>query len=462
LSRGRLGGGLIAAIVAFCMCAAVAASAVVFRNPLTDRLGAPRTSWHAGTPLSALTVLPPAPAAEAPEPAAAQVAAAVQPLLAAPALGANVAAVVLDVQTGQVLAGQHPDVPTVPASTIKLVTAAAALTALGPTHRLRTTAVAGPNPGEVVLVGGGDPTLSGGRTGTYPDAARLPDLADQVKRALGGSSATKVVYDPSLFSGPPYGAWDPDIPGGGNVSAITALMTDGGRVDPKNRNGVRVPEPDLSAARTFASLLGVPTTDVVRGGAPQGARELGAVLSPPVLRLVEMMEVDSDNVIAESLARHVAIQRHQPATFEGGAAAETAVLGELGFPAAQVALFDGSGLSRNDKVSPSLLAKLLTMAAGADHPQLRALLTGLPVSAYSGTLRERFRKPTAGASAAGVVRAKTGTLRSVSAVAGVVTTVDGRALAFAVLADAVPIGGTVAAQDALDRVVAALAACGCR
>jgi D-alanyl-D-alanine carboxypeptidase/D-alanyl-D-alanine-endopeptidase (penicillin-binding protein 4) len=174
------------------------------------------------------------------------------------------------------------------------------------------------------------------------------------------------------------------------------------------------------------------------------------------------MLTESDNVIAESLARQVAIKRGKPATFEGAAAAERDTIGEMGLPIVELVQADGSGLSRGDKVSPSLLAEIVAMAAKADGVQLRPILTGMPVSSYSGTLATRFRKATAGASAAGVVRAKTGTLRAVSGVAGTVTTADGRLLAFAVLADNVPVGGTLAAQDALDRIAAAMAACGCR
>jgi D-alanyl-D-alanine carboxypeptidase/D-alanyl-D-alanine-endopeptidase (penicillin-binding protein 4) len=95
---------------------------------------------------------------------------------------------------------------------------------------------------------------------------------------------------------------------------------------------------------------------------------------------------------------------------------------------------------------------------------LRAVLTGLPVSGYSGTLRDRYRKPTAGGTAAGQVRAKTGTLLGVSAIAGITVDADGRMLAFAVMADGVAAGdrATTAAQEALDRVAAILAGCGCR
>jgi D-alanyl-D-alanine carboxypeptidase/D-alanyl-D-alanine-endopeptidase (penicillin-binding protein 4) len=240
-------------------------------------------------------------------------------------------------------------------------------------------------------------------------------------------------------------------------------MTDGGRADPRVKGQTRrVPEPDVTAAQAFAGLLGVPTTAVSRAPAPPGARELGVVKSMPLSRQVEIMITESDNVIAESLARHVAIKKGKPATFAGGAEAQQAQIAELGFAPAELALADGSGLARADKVSASLLVDLVTLAAKPDRPGMRAVHSGLPVSAYSGTLVNRFRKANAGAAAAGVVRVKTGTLRSVSSVAGVVFTADGRELAVAVLADNVPVGGTLPAQDALDRILAALAACGCR
>jgi D-alanyl-D-alanine carboxypeptidase/D-alanyl-D-alanine-endopeptidase (penicillin-binding protein 4) len=239
-------------------------------------------------------------------------------------------------------------------------------------------------------------------------------------------------------------------------------MTDGGRADPKVRGQTRrVADPAATAAAAFATLLGVPAGGVIAGNAPSGAKELGSVKSMPLSRQVEIMLTESDNVIAEALARHVAIKRGKPATFVGGAEAQQEQIVELGFPAGELSLADGSGLARADKVSPSLLVDLVTLAAKADRAGLRAVHTGLPVAAYNGTLVNRFKKANAGGAAAGVVRVKTGTLRSVSSVAGVVFTADGRELAVAVLADDVPIGGTGPAQDALDRILAALAACGC-
>jgi D-alanyl-D-alanine carboxypeptidase len=459
--------GTIVAAVVLAVCLVVAGVVTWRVNDVLSVLGVgPATEWRKGVPPKDLAVLPAA-ASTAPVPVAAQVAAKLQPLLADAALGTNVTAHVVDVATGQVLHGKGSDTPTVPASTIKIVTAVAALSALGPNHQFVTRAVAGAAPGEVVLVGGGDITLSAAATGTYPGAATLPELAEQVKKALGGTAPTKVTYDVSIFTGSAVGPWDSDIPTNGVVAPIVGLMTDGGRADPKVTRGStpRVQLPAATAAQAFAKALGLPTSAVAQAPvtAPQGAKELGAVKSMPLSRQVELMLVESDNVIAEALARHVAIKRGKPASFEGGAQAQQEQIVELGLPAAELTLSDGSGLSRGNKVSPSLLAELVALSAKPDRAGLRAVLSGLPVAAYNGTLYNRFKKSNAGATAAGAVRVKTGTLRSVSGVAGVVYTADGRDLAVAILADGVGAGTppTLAAQDALDRVLAALAGCGC-
>ncbi len=150
-----------------------------------------------------------------------------------PALGDRVNVSVADVITGQTLFAKGADDGTVPASVTKLVTAVTVLAARGPGHRIPTRAVAGAKAGEVVIIGGGDPTLAINKKGYYPGAARLDDLAAQVRTALGGTPPTSVTVDGSLYSGPVYGpGWDDDIPTGGSGGAVTALMTDGARTDP--------------------------------------------------------------------------------------------------------------------------------------------------------------------------------------------------------------------------------------
>jgi D-alanyl-D-alanine carboxypeptidase/D-alanyl-D-alanine-endopeptidase (penicillin-binding protein 4) len=128
-------------------------------------------------------------------------------------------------------------------------------------------------------------------------------------------------------------------------------------------------------------------------------------------------------------------------------------------PVTGAVLTDTSGLGDGSLIPPQALTEVLALAAGTEQPQLRPILSGLPVAAVSGTLRGRFSGADQKA-AGGVVRAKTGTLTGVSSLAGTVVDSDGRLLVFAAMADRVE--ATVAARTALDRLAATLAACGCR
>lgn len=464
---------------------ALAAVAVIRPGPVDRWLGDGDNAQP--TPAAAENSALPSPVlagarSDAPPPTAAGIKAALDPLVADPKLGGRVFVSVVDPATGDHLYERSPATPAVPASTTKLVTGLTVLAARGPSYRLATRAVAGTRPGEVVLIGGGDATLATGPTGTYPGAARLDELAAAVKQALGATPPTKVIVDTSLFTGPAFGpGWDSDTSTGGYGTATTALMTDAGRVDPRQ---VKVParrheKPDVAAGQAFATALGLPPSAVTTGKAPAALNgqagpsppasgtpvapgtELGKIESPSMARLVEMMLSESDNVIAECLARQVALAKNLPASYAGAAEAMKAVLADLGLPAAEDGLVDGSGLSRNDRLTPSLLTGLLAFAARADRPDLHGLFSGLPVAGYSGTLRDRFRSAGPTRPGAGLVRAKTGTLSGVNAIAGIVVTQDGRLLTFAVLADRVT-GGQLPAQDALDKIATALATCGCR
>jgi len=398
----------------------------------------------------------------APAPTPAGVARALAGPLADRRFGGPVAARVLDAVTGAVLLDRAGAAPAVPASTAKLATAAAVLAVLRPDDRLVTRVVAGTRPGEVVLVGAGDPTLSAARRGTptaYEGAARLSTLAAAVRKAT-TTKITRLLVDGSRFTGTRLGpGWDPADVAGGYVAPITAVMVDGGRTSPAVR--ARSSEPDLAAGRAFAAALGVSTAAVARGAAEPGARMLGQVASAPVTRLVESMLLTSDNVLAEMLARQVAIAERSPASFPGAADAVRRVLARLGVPTAGERLVDGSGLSRLDRVTPDVLVAVLRAALSAEHPALHALVPGLPVGGYAGSLHDRYLSLPS-VRGAGAVRAKTGTLDGVSALAGVVTDREGRLLIFAFLANGVPVGGTLRAESALDTAAAALAGCGCR
>ncbi|RKE08667.1 D-alanyl-D-alanine carboxypeptidase/D-alanyl-D-alanine endopeptidase [Catellatospora citrea] len=417
----------------------------------------------------------------APVPDAALLKQALDPLIEGSPLGDNVSASVVDISTGEVLYERTPTKMITPASNTKLVTAAAVLSTRGPDYRITTRVVAGPNPGEVVLIGAGDATLGVTAKKFYEGAAQLDDLAAQVKKAMGTTPITKVITDGGLFTGPVTSPdWPSDTLSEGTVSRITALMINGTRSNLKQQvmPFTWYSDPERAAGDAFAKLLGL--TASAKGAAPEGAAtgsaapspqgstaaagppapgtELGSVRSAPLLRQVEQMLTESDNTLAEALARQVALAKGQPASFAGAAAAMEQVVTELGLDAAQSDLLDGSGMSPKNKISPQVLTALLVKAAGGTDSHLSDFFNGLPVAGWSGTMGARFAKSKAGF---GVVRAKSGTLNGVNALSGVVQTADGRLLAFAVLADGVPVDRDTA-QNALDRIAAAIAVCGCR
>jgi D-alanyl-D-alanine carboxypeptidase/D-alanyl-D-alanine-endopeptidase (penicillin-binding protein 4) len=192
---------------------------------------------------------------------------------------------------------------------------------------------------------------------------------------------------------------------------------------------------------------------------------LAGVSSPPLAAIVEQMLTESNNVIAEALARHVAIALGLPATFSGAATADLTELRRLGVTT-PIHLVDGSGLSPDDQIAPETLVRVL--AAAADRPVLRGALTGLPVAGFTGTLSAGDSDfgmigGVAGGAARGVVRAKTGNLSTVATLAGLVYDKDGTLLLFAIMAPDVPGASQLPqAAAAVDAAAAGLARCGCR
>lgn len=378
-------------------------------------------------------------------------------LLGDPALGGRRTAVVVDVATGKRLYGKGADDAQTPASTTKIATAVAALSAAGADHRIETRAVLEPGTKEVVLVGGGDPTLTARKEAA--GWASLRTLADETATALKARHLNQVTlsYDTSLYTGP---ALHP-IGSNPNLAPVSALMVDEARTDGSASGPVtRAADPAADAAVKFAGLLeakGIKTTTPGPSKATNRSQSLASVSSPPLSALIERMLTNSDNDIAEAMARQVALATGRAADFDGGAAAIDAELKKLGLPLSGAHFTDGSGLNRDDRLTADLLTALLVKAGDPAHPELRPILTGLPVAGFTGTLSDRYAHD---ASGTGLVRAKTGTLTGVNTLAGTVVDADGRLLAFAFLASDTT--DPSAAQSALDHTASALAGCGCR
>ena len=396
--------------------------------------------------------------------------------LPAAATGGGVGIQVADARTGQVLYSANADTPAIPASTTKVVTAVAALATLGPDRRFTTTVRQVGN--TVVLVGGGDPTLAVNEypSSDYPRPATLAQLAAGTARALKarGNRSVRLGYDTTLFSGPNMAqGWTDSLVSTGNVTPIVALEADQGRLTPggaleDSDDAVnfrpRTTDPVGLTVAAFAVLLaqdgikvnGAPAETAVPASAP----ELASVSSPPLAAVADQMLQESNNVIAENLARHVAIALGLPATFAGGARAALAELRRLGITT-PISLADGSGLSLRDAIAPETLIRVLSLAAGT--PKLRGALTGLPVAGFSGTLSAGGSVfGGIGGAARGVVRAKTGNLATVASLAGFVYDRSGDLLLFAIMAPRVPSANQLPqAANALDSAAAGLASCGC-
>ena len=397
----------------------------------------------------------------APKPSRAALSGYVQAVASDAALtGGSVTASVIDVATGEELLDQSATTGVTPASTNKVLTAWAALSSMGPGHTLQTKAVLDGQ--TVTLVGGGDvlladdagdPTATAGHAG-LGDLARA--TAEQLKSQ--GMTSVSLRLDDTLFTG---AQWNDGWEAGNEqyVAKVQPIMVD---VSATQNQGYPA-DPAMEAAQAFARHLseaGITVDgDASRAAAPGGAKELASVSSAPLSDILALSLKTSDNTMTEVEGRLVALQAKETADFAGASKAVAAQLRKDGFDTSGLTLLDSSGLAKGNKVPARLLAQILAKSAGDDGGSAgRTLVADLPVGALDGTLGNRLHDT----AAAGTVRAKTGSLEQTSSLAGVVTTADGRLLAFAILANGFPANGGSAAGAAIDNhFVAPLASCGC-
>ncbi|MFI2473849.1 D-alanyl-D-alanine carboxypeptidase/D-alanyl-D-alanine-endopeptidase [Nocardia xishanensis] len=409
---------------------------------------------------------------DAPTPSPAGVVAALGPALGNPDLGVF-AGIVTDADSGTTLWSQDPSMPMIPSSTAKILTTAAALLALPPDQRVATKVVDGAAPGELVLVGGGDPTLTAQADGKgyYPNGPRLADLVAQIR--FSGRAVDTIVVDTTAFAGATMAkGWEnADIPGG-SIAPIDSVMIDGGRLDPLVEYSPRTATPALDAGRRLAAELGLDPDRVRPGKAAPDAAEVARVQSAPLRDRLRDMMVHSDNVLAETIGREIALATGYEPSFDGAVAAVAATLVKAGFDTNGVVMHDTSGLSTEDRIPARLLGKIVATAAQSadDTPAgttartageklsatLAPMLDDLPVAGATGSLASRYVTQNRGG--AGWVRAKTGTLSVASTLVGYVLDRDGRVLAFALMSNDRP---PEVSRPALDAIAGTLRNCGC-
>ena len=375
--------------------------------------------------------------------------------------GATTGVSIIDVATGTELVDHQASAPLTPASSNKVLTAWASLSALGGGHRMETRAVL--SGGTVTLVGGGDVLLAAdaGDPSAVVGHAGLGDLARAAAAELTGQGVTSVsvALDDTMFAGPTWNSgWE-----SGNeawVGQIQPIMVD---VTAYGSTGYPA-DPAMEAAQAFSRALsaaGITVTgEVARAAAPAGATKLASVQSAPLADVLSVSIKASDNTMTEVEGRVLAAATGHEASFTGAAQAVREQLQSDGFDVAGLTLLDACGLAKGDKVPARLLAQIIARAAGADGGTVgRDLLTALPVGALDGTLSDRY----AGTSAAGTVRAKTGSLDQTVSLTGTIVTTDGRLLAYSVIIDGFPEGGMWSARTAMDNdLIVPLSGCGCQ
>jgi serine-type D-Ala-D-Ala carboxypeptidase/endopeptidase (penicillin-binding protein 4) len=387
--------------------------------------------------LVSLVVLLPAPTALCAGPAATKRALALQMRWAGPASGA----LAVDLDTGARLFALRAGVPRTPASVEKLYTTATALRRLGADGRLVTQVSADVLPdfrgrvlGNVYLRGAGDPTFG---------PVDVDRLADQVESAGVLTITGRVVGDESAFDalrGPPSSGYATSI----YVGPLGALTYNRGLTG--RRSPYFQAQPARFAARAFTRELRSRGIRIrrraVAGVTPPAAPRLATWASPPMVDLIRLTNVPSDNFAAETLLKAIGSQVAGSGTTAAGAAVVREEMGRVGINPIVV---DGSGLSHGNRTSPRQVVRLLRTMDG------EAAFTGsLAVAGRSGTLIDRLR----GTAARDRCRAKTGTLNGVSALAGYCTSVTGTDTAFAFLMNGVNPAGARVLQD---RMVASLA-----
>jgi len=395
----------------------------------------------------------------------------------------NVGIKVISLKEGDTVYEFNPRLLLVPASTQKVFTAAAALALLGPAREVATTVALDADGKRVYLKGGGDGMMS---------AAELAALAAAAARFLDRGQELALAADLSLFDDLYRGSgwmWDDDefliSPLSVNQNAVSVLVRPGSRLgapatvtaepatsyvtlenltrtgtagEPESIKAARRPgerdnlvtisgviplgsaplekrasvwRPELMALTLFRDALraqGIKVTGMTTAPTPAGARVL-AVATRRVDELVRFALKNSDNVTAESLLKLLGLQSTgQPGSAEAGSAEVHRYLAKQGIPTEQLALADGSGVSRYNLTSAETLTQTLR-SIHRDRELYRTFYDSLSLAGRDGTLKRRLK----GSCAEGNLRGKTGNMTGVSALTGYLSSADGEPLAFAVI-----------------------------
>jgi len=367
------------------------------------------------------------------------------------------------------IASDNAEIPLLPASNEKLLTSTGALLTLGPSYRFTTRLVAadtadvtqlvgGTLTAPITLVGSGDPLFAtaayahrylGSRGDTLNALAaglgHVDGTRPAIRKITGALRVNASVFDARTV--PP--AWTPN-----DLGSIQPLSGAASNEDfAGDAQNAVVANPVLATAqRLKAALRGVHVATsgpVGSGPVPDAPITLSEVSSPSLSTILRIMNVPSDDFIAEQLIKAVAAQVRTPGTSTAGVARVLAQLRALGIMQPGDRMVDGSGLARSDRETTTTLG-LLLLAAQRNPSWGAPLIASLP-SPGQGTLKTRLAGLTRR------VQAKTGTLDDVSALSGIVHAADGKTYTFSIICNGLTGRQITAAHNFQDAIVRRLA-----
>ena len=359
----------------------------------------------------------------------------------------NMGILVVNPATGDTLFSQNAGKLFMPASNEKIIIGSVALTLLGPDYRFKTAFVTRGSvrdsalDGDLIVVGRGDPTVSNraqqGNAMSW--MARIGDslVARGIKRVGGALVQGGNPFPDSIYG---YGwEWD-DLTTESGAPVDELLYNEGMTRMPARVNGrdTTVDIATRTPGRTYLEALSVAldargivigrgVTDSVAEVNASGLDTLFVVSSPPLRDILRLLEKPSQNQIAEILIHTIGLEKTGVGTADSGAVVVKRQLLSWGADGDGFRVYDGSGLSRHDLVSPETIVR--TLVAIQRDTAFQAFYDALPVAGVDGTLRTRM----VGTPAAGNMHAKTGTLQFVRSLSGYVNDADGDRLVFSLL-----------------------------
>lgn len=402
----------------------------------------------------------------------------------------------------------------IPASNVKILTTVAALQNLGSAYRIRTSVYGteSPNGWRVRLVGRGDPSFGDrqlqdlaqqlkqrgiqriselivedsyfGRQALNPDWA-IGDISETyavpVSSLILNGNGLEFKLVPQVLGQPLKVAWNDPIEGsfwkienrsrtvdakteefievGRDLSQPTLKVSGQLRVGAEPASyGVAVPNPGERFLRKFVRSLSAVGISVTRSSvsdqpSASNSSEIARIDSPPLSELLKQANQFSDNLYAEALLRTLGRQNLTSSgqtVLERGITSVIAELNRLGIEKTELSLSDGSGLSRQNWITPTALVEILD--AILRQPNGSYFRESLSIAGVNGTLQGRFQT----SPAKGITRAKTGTLTGVTALSGYIDPPNYEPIAFSILINQAPDLASVQ-RNAIDEIVGLLA-----